>query len=61
MKVIQILKDRIKNFEYQQVQLNEERDEYIEKLTRVCAKIEEYQQDINEMQIAIEKLEKESN
>ena len=61
MSIIKMLGDRIKSFEFQQLQLGNERDEIIEKLKRVDAKIEEYQKDINEMQIAIEKLEKETN
>lgn len=62
MNVIKLLQDRIKHSEYQQNQLSNERDELIESLQRLCAKIQEYQNDINEMQVAIEKLEKpESN
>ena len=58
MKTIQMLKDRIKNFDYQIRQLEGERDEIIENLQRTVLKIKEYQDDINEMQIAVEKLEK---
>lgn len=57
MSVVKLLKDRITHSEYQQKILGEDRDELIEKLQRICAKIEEYQNDINEMQIAVEKLE----
>ena len=59
MKVIQSLKDRIKNFDYQIKSLEGERDEILEELHRTCSKIKEYQDDINEMQVAIEKLERE--
>lgn len=58
MKVIQMLKDRIKHSEYQQRELGNERDDLIQQLQRICAKIEEYQEDINDMQKCIEKLEK---
>lgn len=58
MKIIQVLKDRIKNFESQQQKLGNERDSMFEELAMICAKINEYQLDINDMQVAIEKLEK---
>lgn len=58
MSVIQMLKDRIKHSEWQKRELSNERDDLIDKLQNTCAKIKEYQDDINEMQTSIEKLER---
>ena len=58
MKSIELLKQRIQDFAYQQRELELERDEKLEDILHIYAKIKEYQEDINDMQLTIEKLER---
>lgn len=56
MKLIQVLKDRITNFEFQRGKLIDQRDNLLEEADRLYASIREYDEDIVEMEIAIGKL-----